>query len=69
MNFISPSQNVWSRVWGYKHGEGDYFLPSPAVNSGVVVVVVVITPPLARDKGTTRTAIQVPAVNPIEILG
>ena len=68
MNFISPSQNVWSRVLGYKHGEGDYFLPSPAVNSGVVVVVL-ITPPLARDGGTTRTAIQVPAVNLIEILG
>ena len=33
----------------------------------VVVVVVVITPPLPRDRGTARTAIQVHAVNLIEI--
>ena len=33
----------------------------------VVVVVVVITPPLPRDGGTARTAIQVYAVNLIEI--
>ena len=33
----------------------------------VVVVVVVITPPLPRDGGTARTAIQVHAVNLIEI--
>ena len=32
-----------------------------------VVVVVVITPPLPRDEGTARTAIQVHAVNLIEI--
>ena len=31
------------------------------------VVVVVITPPLPRDGGTARTAIQVQAVNLIEI--
>ena len=35
--------------------------------STVVVVVVVITPPLPRDGGTTRTAIQVHAVNLIKI--
>ena len=33
----------------------------------VVVVVVVITPPLPRNGGTARTAIQVHAVNLIEI--
>ena len=33
----------------------------------VVVVVFVITPPLPRDEGTARTAIQVHAVNLIEI--
>ena len=33
----------------------------------VVVVVVVITPPLPRDGGTARTAIQVHAINLIEI--
>ena len=33
----------------------------------VFVVVVVITPPLPRDGGTARTAIQVHAVNLIEI--
>ena len=32
-----------------------------------IVVVVVITPPLPRDGGTARTAIQVHAVNLIEI--
>ena len=31
------------------------------------VVVVVITPPLSRDGGTTRTAIQVHAINLIEL--
>ena len=33
----------------------------------VVVVAVVITPPLSQDGGTARTAIQVCAVNLIEI--
>ena len=32
-----------------------------------IVVVAVITPPLPRDGGTTQTAIQVHAVNLIEI--
>ena len=36
-------------------------------SSNVVVVVVVITPPLLRDGGTARTAIQVHAVNLIDI--
>ena len=36
-------------------------------NSEYVVVVVVITPPLPWDGGTARTAIQVYAVNLIEI--
>ena len=35
--------------------------------SGAQYVVVVITPPLPRDEGTARTAIQVHAVNLIEI--
>ena len=33
----------------------------------LTVVVVVVTPPLPRDGGTTRTAIQVNAVNLIEL--
>ena len=39
---------------------------SPSSNSSVVVVVVV-TPPLPRDGGSARTAIQVHAVNLIEV--
>ena len=35
--------------------------------SDIGIVVVVITPPLPRDGGTARTAIQVHAVNLIEI--
>ena len=38
-----------------------------SVTGTVVVVVVVITPPLPWDGGTARTAIQVHAVNLIEI--
>ena len=40
---------------------------SPQGLDGLAVVVVVITPPLPRDGGTARTAIQVHAVNLIEI--
>ena len=37
------------------------------LHNGIVVVVVVITPPLPRDGGTARTAIQAHAVNLIGI--
>ena len=42
-------------------------LPSMVASSRRVVVVVVTTLPLPRDGGTARTAIQVHAVNLIEI--
>ena len=44
-----------------------YVNPALRPTSFVVFVVVVITPPLSRDGGTARTAIQVHAVNLIEI--
>ena len=45
----------------------NYPVSPPLPSDFVVVVVVVITPPLPRDGGTARAAIQIHAVNLVEI--
>ena len=54
-------------TFGFIKVNRNSFDRAQCVDRLVVVVVVVTTPPLPRDGGTERTAIQVHAVNLIEL--